>query len=209
VLVLPKEIKAMSTPSPSPRTTESPGGSTPSAGTSGSIGTSQGTGATGTSQATVASGPSNVAGSLVQAVVRTVKRTKNELHKHGGLFDEDIVKQKYSSRGTKECVQWAPAVTLGIDSKFSTVKSDAIEDEQFKSVYDLLMRVAKLKTSIKQNGLISTFDIFEVDSDGKIIESTARNLLDDYANLTLDEVKTSPVEFRNGVTITKYGLRLL
>jgi hypothetical protein len=131
---------------------------------------------------------------LVQAVVRTVKITKitkNELRNHGGLFDEDIVKRKYSSRGTKECMQWVAAVTLGIDSKFSTVKSDAIEDKQFESVYDLSMRVTELKTFVKQNGMISAFDIFEVDSDGKIIESTARNLLDDYANLTLDEVKTS------------------
>jgi hypothetical protein len=147
--VLQKEIKTMSTPPPSPGTTESPGFSTPSAGTSGSIGTSQGTGATGTSQATVASGPSNVAGSLVQAAVRIFKRTNNELRDHGGLFDEDIVKQKYSSRGTKECMQWVAAVTLGIDSNFSIVKSDAIEDEQFKSVYDLSMRVAGLKTFVK------------------------------------------------------------
>jgi hypothetical protein len=172
----------MSTPPPIPGTTESPGVSTPSAGTSGSIGTSQGTIATGTSQATVASGPSNVARSLVQAAVRIVNRTKNELRNHGGLFDEDIVKQKYSSRGTKECMQWVllAAITLGVDSKFSTVKSDAIEDEQFKSDYDLSMRVAELKTFVEQNGMISTFDIFEVDSDGKIIVSTARNLLDDY-----------------------------
>jgi hypothetical protein len=101
------------------------------------------------------------------------------------------VKQKYSSRGTKECMQWVVAVTLGIDSKFSTVKSDAIEAEQFESVYDLSMRVAELKTFVKQIGLISTFDIFDVDSAGKIIQSSARNLLDDYANLTLDAVKIS------------------
>jgi hypothetical protein len=74
---------------------------------------------------------------------------------------------------------------------FSTVKSDAVEDEQFESVYDLSMRVAELKTFVKQNGLISAFDVFDIDSEGIPILSTGRNLLDDYASLTLDAVRAS------------------
>jgi hypothetical protein len=120
-----------------------------------------------------------------------MKRTKDELRNHGGLFNEDVVKQKYCSRGTKECMQWTTTITTGIESKFSTVKSDSEEDEQFKSVYNLSMRVAELKTFIKQNGLASAFDIYEIDLKGKPIISTARNILDDYGSITLDFVNSS------------------
>jgi hypothetical protein len=127
----------------------------------------------------------------VTAPSHLIKRSKDELSNHGGLFDQDVVKTKFATRGTKECIQWVTSVTLGIDSKFSTVKSDAVEDEQFESVYDLSMRVAELTTFIKQNGLASSFDIFELDSSGKPIFSTSRNLLDDYSTITLTMVKTS------------------
>jgi hypothetical protein len=53
------------------------------------------------------------------------------------------------------------------------------------------MRVAELTTFIKQNGLASSFDIFELDSSGKPILSTSRNLLDDYSTITSTMVKTS------------------
>jgi hypothetical protein len=187
----------MSTPPPSPGTTANPVADPPSVGAGGSQGTSQATGATGTSQGTVPpTGPSTVAGSNPSqgtgtVTMRATKRTKDELRNHGGLFDEDVVKQKYATRGTKECMQWTTTVTTGIESKFSTVKSDAVEDEQFESVYDLSMRVAELRTFIKQNGLASAFDIYATDSTGKPIISTARNILDDYGSITLDEVKSS------------------
>ena len=92
----------------------------------------------GASEATAAPGPSNVARSTSSHVsdLRTTKRSKEELRNHGRLFDEDIVKQKYTYRGTKECMQWTLAITQAIPSKFSTVKNDAIEAEQFESIYD-------------------------------------------------------------------------
>lgn len=209
----------MSTPPSSPGATESPEERTPSAEAGGSQGTSQVTvasvttppptqesisnpgagtsGSQGLSQVTRAPGPSNDAGSPSSqaagsaSLMRTTKRTKDELRDHAGLFDQDVVKSKYKSRGTKECMQWVVSVTQGIESKFSTVKSDAIEDEQFESVYDLSMRVAELKTFVKQNGLASAFDIYQLDSNGQPLLSTARNVMDDYGTLTLDDVKSS------------------
>jgi hypothetical protein len=161
----------------------------------GASGPSQATGAPGPSQVTGASGPSQATGapvpSTIAGALRTTKRSQSELRSHGGLFDEDVVKQKYATRGTKECMQWIVAVTSGIDSKFSTVKSDSIDDEQFESVYDLSMRVAELKTFVKQNGLISAFDIYDIDSNGMPLLASSRNLLDDYGTLTLDTVKAS------------------
>ena len=187
----------MSTPPSSPGTNPSPGsytlsvgagsGSTPSLGTNpnpGSGASSAGASSGSMSQATVTTGPSH-------AAERIIKRSKDELRNHGGLYNEDIIKDKYTSRGSKECIQWVESVTLGIEAKFSTVKNDAIEAEQFESVYDLSMRVAELQSFVKQNGLITSFDIFDVDVEGRIIPSTSRNLLEDYANITLDEVKIS------------------
>ena len=152
----------------------------------GAFSPSEVTGTPGPSQATGAPVPSNAAGTL-----RTTKRSQSELRDHGGLFDENVVKQKYLTRGTKECMQWIATVTSGIDSKFSTVKSDSVDDEQFESVYDLSMRVAELQTFVRQNGLISAFDIYDVDSNGLPLLSSGRNLLDDYGTLTLDTVKVS------------------
>ena len=194
----------MSTPPPSPGTNPSPGsytlsvgagsGSTPSLGTNpnpGSGASSAGASSGSMSQATVTTGPSSSQAAPSHAAERIIKRSKDELRNHGGLYSEDIVKDKYTSRGSKECIQWVESVTLGIEAKFSTVKNDAIEAEQFESVYDLSMRVAELQSFVKRNGLITAFDIFDIDLDSRIIPSTSRNLLEDYANITLDEVKIS------------------
>jgi hypothetical protein len=51
------------------------------------------------------------------------------------------------------------------------------------------MCVAELRTFITQNGLASAFDIYDTDSTGKPIISTARNILD-CGSITLDEVKS-------------------
>ena len=147
------------------------------------------------SQATGALDLSKVAGSKTTShaasVLRLHKRTKDELRDHEGLYDEDVVKDKYLTRGTKECMQWVANVTLGINSKFSTVKNDAVKDEQFESVYNLSMRIAELKTFLKQNGLLSSFDIYPIDPIGKPILPDPLNLMDDYATITLEAVKSS------------------
>jgi hypothetical protein len=53
------------------------------------------------------------------------------------------------------------------------------------------MRVAELKIFVEQNGLLSYFNVYEVDSDNKPILSTSRNLLHDYGTITLDQVNAS------------------
>jgi hypothetical protein len=89
-------------------------------------------------------------------------------------------------------MQWVTTVTTGIESPLSIVKNDAQDTDQLESVYDLAMRVTEIKNMVKKNGLFEAFDIYEVDSLGRPLKSTARNLLDEYDTLTLDKVHTSP-----------------
>jgi hypothetical protein len=85
-------------------------------------------------------------------------------------------------------MQWVSIVTTGLDSKLSMVKNDAINTDQLESVYDLAMRVTKIKNMAQKNGLFHAFDIYQTDSLGLPLKSTAWNLLDEYGTITLDKV---------------------
>jgi hypothetical protein len=123
--------------------------------------------------------------------MRLTARTITELQSSTSLYTTDIIKRKHATRGTKESMQWVSIVTTGIDSKLSMVKNDAIASDQLESVYDLAMRVTEIKNMAKKNGLLDAFDIYQVDSIGRPLKTTARNLLDEYGTITFDEVRTS------------------
>ena len=127
------------------------------------------------------------------AIPRVVARTLEELEGAAGMYGDDMLQQAFLDRGSRTTMQWVNQVTTGLPTKFSMLKSDAIESEQLESVYDLAMRVNELKRFLSHCGLLDMFMIYEVDETGeqRVPGEPPRNLLDNYGTISLDDVKKS------------------
>ena len=127
------------------------------------------------------------------AIPRVVARTLEELEGAAGMYGDDMLQQAFLDRGSRTTMQWVNQVTTGLPTKFSMLKSDAIESEQLESVYDLAMRVNELKRFLSHCGLLDMFMIYEVDETGeqRVPGEPPRNLLDNYGTISLDNVKKS------------------
>ena len=90
---------------------------------------------------------------------RRAPRSDAELSDLGGLYNQNVVLDKFNNRGSKETMQWVSQVTQGLEHKFTMAKSDALDLERLDSVYDLAMRVNDLQRFVRERGLMSAFMI--------------------------------------------------
>ena len=129
----------------------------------------------------------------LEVTTRAVALSLNKLSVAAGLYDQDVLQQKYMTRSDRATMQWVAQVTAGISSKFSLVRSDAIESEQLQSVYDLAMRVNELERIVTQNGLLDCFMIYKVSDTNGQRDTTIPlvNIFQHYGTMTLDQVLSS------------------
>ena len=124
------------------------------------------------------------------------KRQISDIQKLTGLYTENTLETYFKKRNEKDTIAWVKEVTTGIDPKFSLLKTESVDAEQLKAVYDLGMRIKELQRAVEMRGLNEVFMLeYCSNQEDEDMENflpcveVVGNILKEYSKVTLDTVR--------------------